>query len=248
MTSPVSVRVRQITSPDDPALAAFGEIQDRSYYDLDSLIPAAAFAHLLASQRGERRNRIMVAEDPNGHVLGGSVYHLLPEAAFSSFVAVAPEARGLGVARALHAARLADVRGAGLAGLFADSVFAGRQTDQARTAEAQVGTDAVSRRRALHALGYRTVDVPYWQPVGGPGGGPLKDLDLLYHPLSAPDTPEQERVPTDLVTATLQSYWAGWLGAERAQREAQALASRAGTDLLALLPATETPAYWRQLG
>lgn len=239
MTS-AHVHVRQITSPDDPALAAFGQIQDRSYPDPDSLIPPGAFPHLLASQRSGRRNRIVVAEGAHGQVLGGSVYHLLPQAAFSSFVAVAPESRGLGVGRALHAARLEDVRGAGLAGLFADSVFAGRQNARAQAAEARIGPGAVARRRALHALGYRTVDVPYWQPVGGPDGGPVKDLDLLYHPLEP-----QGSVPTLLVTATLQSYWEGWLGQPRAQHEAQALAARAGTARLGLLPATETPAFWR---
>ncbi|MFC4424942.1 GNAT family N-acetyltransferase [Deinococcus navajonensis] len=234
------IHVRQVTDPSDPALAAFGQIQDRSYYDPESLIPPAAFPHMLRRQGGERQNRIVVAENAQGQVVGGSIYHLLPQAAFSSFVAVAPEARGQGVGRALHAARLADVRGAGLAGLFADSVFAGRQTAQAQAAEERVGPGAVARRRALHALGYRTVDVPYWQPVGGPDGGPIKDLDLLFHPLEP-----AEVVPAALVAGTMQSYWEGWLGAVRAQHEAQALADRGGTDEFRLLPATETPGYWR---
>lgn len=242
MTTPVTVR--RVTDPDDPALTAFGQIQEQSYYAPDMLIPPGAFPHLVAGRgRGERRDRILVAEDVPGRVLGGTVYHLLPGAGFSSFVAVAREARGRGVSRALHTARLEDVRAHGLAGLFADSVFPERQDAADREAEAQVGMDPRVRRRALHALGYRTVDVPYWQPVGGPNGGPLTDLDLLYHSLNGADS-----VPTDLVTSTLRAYWSAWLGQSRARREAEALAERAGQGTLALLPATETPRYWRERG
>ncbi|TDE86841.1 GNAT family N-acetyltransferase [Deinococcus sp. S9] len=241
MTVPVRpITVRHITDPRDPALVAFGQIQERSYYAPDMLIPPAAFPQLVAGRGGGlRENRILVAEDATGQVLGGTVFHLLPEAAFSSFLAVAPEARGQGISRALHTARLEEVRTHGLAGLFADSVFAGRQDAPDREAEARTGTNAVTRRRALHALGYRTVDVPYWQPVGGPDGGPLTDLDLLYHPLD-----EADSVPTALVTGTLRAYWTAWLGQDRARSEAEALAERAGGELLALLPATETPRYW----
>lgn len=239
MTLPV--HVRRVTDPHDPALAAFGRIQEESYYAPDMLIPPSAFPHLVAGGgRGPREDRLLVAEDAGGRVLGGTVYHLLPEAGFSSFLAVAREARGRGISRALHQARLEDVRARGLAGLFADSVFPERQDAADREAEARTGMDPLARRRALHALGYRTVDVPYWQPVGGPDGGPLTDLDLLYHPLSGANT-----VPTALVTGTLHAYWTAWLGRERARREAEALAQRAGRDTLALLPATQTPEYWQ---
>lgn len=237
-----AVTVRRITDPDDPALTAFGRIQQASYYAPDMLIPPGVFPQLVAGGgRGEREDRILVAEDGAGRVLGGTVFHLLPEAGFSSFLAVAPDARGRGLSHALHQARLEELRARGLAGLFADSVFAGRQDAGDRDAEARTGTDPVARRRALHALGYRTVDVPYWQPVGGPDGGPLTDLDLLFQPLDGATT-----VPTALVTGTLRAYWSAWLGQSRARREAEALAERAGGDTLPLLPATETPGYWHR--
>lgn len=240
MTASPAVTVRRVTDPRDPALAAFGQIQERSYYAPDTLIPPGAFPHLVSGTgRGERRDRIVVAENHTGQVLGGSVYHLLPEAGFSSFIAVDPQARGQGVSRLLHATRLEDLRTHGRAGLFADSVFPGRQNAGDREAEARVGMDPQTRRRALHALGYRTVDLPYWQPVGGPDGGPLTDLDLLYHPLNGEAT-----VPTALVTSTLRAYWGAWLGASRARREAEALAERTGADVVPLLPATQTPGYW----
>ncbi|WP_102125246.1 GNAT family N-acetyltransferase [Deinococcus planocerae] len=240
-TTPSAVTVRRVTDPHDPALEAFGRIQEESYYAPDMLIPPGVFPHLVAGEgRGERRDRILVAEDAAGAVLGGTVFHLLPEAGFNSFLAVAREARGRGVGRALHGATLGEVRAHHLPGIFADSVFPDRQDPADREAEARTGVDPRDRRRALHALGLRTVDVAYWQPVGGPDGGPLTDLDLLFHPLGTSDT-----VATDLVAATMRAYWGAWLGQKRAAREAAGLAERAGGPEIALLPATATPRFWR---
>ena len=238
-TSPVTVR--RVTDPHDPALAAFGRLQEEVYYAPDMLIPPAAFPRLLAGSRGEREDRILVAEQ-GGEVVGGTIYSLLSGAAFNSFMGVARAAQGQGTGRALHAASLADVRAAGLLGMFADSVHVSRQSPNEREAEARSGSDPVTRRRQLHALGLRTVDVPYWQPVGGEDGGPLKDLDLLYCPMEASDS-----VPLGLVTGTLEAYWRGWLGPQRAAAEARALAERAGNaERVRLLPGTETPGYWAQ--
>ena len=244
---PVSLTVRRVTDPQDPALAAFGRIQEASYYAPDMLIPPSAFPRLLAGNREGRADRILVAElgdeGMGGEVVGGTIYSLLPAAAFSSFMGVAPGMQGRGVGRALHAASLEDVRAAGLPGIFADSVFAARQSEAERRAEAATGSDPIARRQQLHRLGLRTVDVPYWQPVGGPDGGPLKDLDLLYCPLEGADT-----VPLALVTQTMEAYWRGWLGPERARTEALALAERAGNvERVGLLPGTETPGYWAKV-
>ncbi|THF69344.1 GNAT family N-acetyltransferase [Deinococcus sp. Arct2-2] len=237
MSSPLSVTVRRVLDPADPALPAFGRVQDESYYDPDTLMPPQMFPRLVSGPR----NRVLVAEDESGQVLGGTVFHLMTAAGFTSFTGVARQAQGRGVGWALHAAKLEEVRAAGLAGIFADSVFAGRQDAEDREAEAKAGSSATARRAALHAWGLRTVDIPYWQPVGGPNGGPLTDLDLLYQPLDGSQT-----VPLDLVTQTLQAYWNGWLGQKRAAQEAQALADRAEAESLRLLPATETSSYWQE--
>ncbi|WP_019010675.1 N-acetyltransferase [Deinococcus aquatilis] len=244
MPSPLPVTVRRVTDPTDPALPAFGRVQDESYYDPDSLMPPQMFPRLVSGPR----NRVLVAEDSGGQVLGGTVFHLMEGAGFTSFTGVARQAQGRGVGWALHAAKLEEVRAAGLAGIFADSVFGGRQDEADRKAEAEAGSSATARRAALHAWGLRTVDIPYWQPVGGPNGGPLTDLDLLYQPLDGSDT-----VSLTLVTQTLQTYWNGWLGQKRAAQEAQALADRAhaeraDADHLRLLPATETSSYWQARG
>ena len=234
------VTVRRVTDPHDPALAAFGRIQEASYYAPEMLIPPQYFPALVAG-RSARNDRLLVAER-SGEVVGGTLYSLLPSAGFNSFMGVSHAARGQGAGRALHAASLADLRAAGLPGMFADSVHVSRQSAAEREAEARSGSDPLVRRRQLHALGLRTVDLPYWQPVGGEDGGPLKDLDLLYCPLDGGDT-----VPLSLVTRTLEAYWRGWLGPQRARAEAEALSERAGqVEQVALLPAMQTPGYWAQ--
>ena len=226
--------VRRVSDPADPALVAFGHLQEAVYYQPDMLIPASAFGPMIAGQAG-RRNVIVVAEQ-NGEVVGGTLFHLLGQAAFSSFMGVSRSVRGSGVARALHQARLDVVRRSGGAGVFADAVHVSALSDAELAAEAQVGSDPRQRRLKLGGLGFFTVDAPYWQPVGGPDGGPLTDLDLLYCPLEPGLS-----VPLALVTATLETYWQGWLGPKRAAREAQALAERTGHDSVALLSASQRP-------
>ena len=230
----MTLHVRRVTDPADPALSAFGRIQEESYYDPETLIPAAYFGPMIAQtggkpSAGERQNVILVAEQ-HGEVVGGTLFHLLGSGAgFSSFMGVAQAARGSGAARALHGARMQVIRDAGAAGLFADAVHARTLSASGLAAEARVGSDPVLRRVKLGALGFRTVDLAYWQPVGGADGGPLKTLDLLFCPLEASQT-----VPLELVTRTMQAYWQSWLGEARARREAEALRARASQDPLAL--------------
>ena len=246
MTRP-TFQLRHVTDPGDPAIAAFGRVQEASYYAPDMLIPPEVFGHLITRRDPAREDRLLVAQTPEGEVLGGTLYALLPlpgslrGAGFNSFMAVTRAARGLGVGRALHGETLRVIREAGLAGLFADSVHPTRQNEADRAAEAATGVDPAQRRAALHALGLRTVDVPYWQPVGGPDGGPLTDLDLLFQPARPAQT-----VPLALVTGTLRADWSGWLGADRAQAEAQALADRAGQQDVPLIPSTSTATWWSE--
>lgn len=244
--TPPAFTLRHVTDPDDPAIAAFGRVQEASYYAPEMLIPPEVFAQLVTRRSPEREDRLLVAQTQGGEVLGGTLYALLPlpgslrGAGFNSFMAVTRAVRGLGVGRALHDETLRVVRESGLAGLFADSVHPSRQSAEDRAAEAATSVDPAGRRAALHALGLRTVDIPYWQPVGGPDGGPLTDLDLLYQPACPSQT-----VPLALVTGILRAYWTGWLGQERAQAEARALAERAGNvENVPLLPGTGTATWW----
>ncbi|TSA87948.1 GNAT family N-acetyltransferase [Deinococcus detaillensis] len=244
----MSLSVRRVTDPHDPALEAFGRIQEAAYYQPEMLIPAEYFGPMIAQppQTSQRQNIILVAEQ-GGEVVGGTLFHLLSSGAgFSSFMGVAQSAWGTGAARALHQARMQIIGEAGAAGVFADAVHRQALSAEDLAAEARVGSDPTLRRVKLGALGFFTVDIPYWQPVGGPEGGPLKDLDLMYCPLETSET-----VSLRLVTDTMQAYWQGWLGADRAAKEAGALAQRTGQNptgqsSVALLSATERPKAFSQ--
>lgn len=227
------VTVRRVTSANDAAIEAFGELQSRVYFDPDALIPARYIGFMLQG-RGERENVLLVAERA-GQVIGGTLFHFLAAAntGFSSFMAVSPVARGTGVARALHEARFAALREASptLHGVFIDVVAPERLADEERAAEARVGMDPRARRAIFARLGFRQVDVRYEQPVGGEDGGPVTNMDLLYCPSSP-----AEDVAVDVVVNTMRAYWSPWLGAEAARRHADALRARAGKrDRLALL-------------
>ena len=218
--------VRRVTDPQDPAIARFGTLQSEVYFEPDMLIPARYIAHMLA-EPGDRVNFLLVAEEA-GELLGGTVFHYLPAAGsgFSSFMGVTRAARGRGVARALHEARWAALEEAAqgqLRGVFIDVVSPERLTGHEREAEAEVGSDPLSRRRTFQALGFRTVDLRYEQPVGGEHGGPVTNMDLLFCPPAPVGT-----VAVALVAATMRAYWNSWLGAARAEREARKFHERAG--------------------
>ena len=234
------VSIRAVTDPAYPAIPAFGAVQERAYFEPDMLIPAQYIAHMLARPGATRRDTLLVAEDEAGTVVGGTLFHYLPDAGtgFSSFLGVDASARGQGVARALNDARRETLQQQGAAGVFIDVVNPERLSAEQREAEAGVGSDPHARRAAFHALGFRTVDVRYEQPVGGENGGPVTDMDLLYQPFSGTG----ESVPAALVAGTMRAYWTPWLGASRAARHAQELQDRAGgRELIPLLPATASP-------
>lgn len=219
------VTVRRVTSASDAAIEAFGELQNRVYFEPDALIPARYIGFMLQGRGGERENFLIVAERA-GRVVGGTLFHFLGAAdtGFSSFMAVAPEARGAGVARALHDARFAALREASatIRGVFIDVVAPERLGDEERAAEARVGMDPRARRAIFARLGFRRVDVRYEQPVGGEDGGPVTNMDLLFCPAEP-----AEEVDVELVVATMRAYWSPWLGAPAAERHADELRRRA---------------------
>jgi GNAT superfamily N-acetyltransferase len=231
----VDVRIRSVHDPDDPALLALGALQREVYYEPDALIPGQWLGRMLQWQSGERRNFVVVAE-ADGKVVGGAVFHYLAAAGsgFSSFMGVARAARGQGIARHMHEARielLNAAAGGHLQGVFIDVVNPTRMSHEELAREESVGSDPWLRRRIFGRLGFRQVDVRYEQPVGGPNGGPVTNLDLLY----CPSTPA-ESVSTQLVSNTMRAYWTPWLGVDRAQLEAQKLEQRAnGQSTIALL-------------
>ena len=253
--NPEAVQIRRVTDPDDPAIATFGTLQDRIYFEPEMLIPARYIAHLLrdnenSANREARQNVLLLAKE-GGELLGGTLFHFLPEAGtgFSSFLGVDPSARGRGVARQLHAARwqaLQEVSGGQCRALFIDVVNPARESAEQREQERLAGSDAAGRRQTFHALGFRTVDLAYEQPVGGDhpeleGGGPMTDMDLLaYIPEGAHVPTLPETISAALVGATMQAYWTPWLGREQAERAALKL--QANQTEVRLLPAWVGPA------
>jgi GNAT superfamily N-acetyltransferase len=232
--SQVTVVIREVTDPHDPAIAAFGRMQTAAYFAPETLIPAQYIPRLLEGETGTRRNFLIVAQT-DGDVIGGVLFHWLAAAGsgFSSFLGVAREWRGHGVARLLHEERfrLLDRAAGGHApGVFIDVVNPLRLSSAELERERGAGSDPWDRRRVFEHLGFGQVDIRYEQPVGGPDGGPVTILDLLYCPHEPVD-----RVATSLVVATMRAYWSPWLGRD-AERHAAELEARAhGAKWLALI-------------
>ena len=230
----MTVRVREVSDPSDPAIEGFGRMQTAAYFAPETLIPASYVPRMLGGDTGTRRNFLIVAEFDD-RVVGGALFHWLAEAGsgFSSFLGVERALRGQGVARALHAERfrvLDRAAGGHAPGVFIDVVNPTRMSARELERERSVGSDPWDRRHAFEKLGFGQVDIRYEQPVGGPDGGPVTSLDLLY----CPHEPA-ERVATSLVVATMRAYWSPWLGRDAA-RHAAVLESRAnGAEWLALL-------------
>jgi GNAT superfamily N-acetyltransferase len=222
-----SLGLREITDPHDPAIEEFGRMQNAAYFAPETLIPARWIPTLLSNDGDppHRLNFLLVAE-LDGHVVAGTLFHWLAAAGsgFSSFLGVEREMRGRGVARRLHERRfeiLDRAAGRRIPGVFIDVVNPTRLSQADIDREHRVQSDPWDRRRAFAHLGFRQVDIRYEQPVGGPNGGPVTELDLLYCPHDPADT-----VPTSLVVATMLAYWSPWLR-EAAPRHARELEARA---------------------
>jgi GNAT superfamily N-acetyltransferase len=230
----MSVTVREVTDPNDPAIEAFGRMQTAAYYAPESLIPASYIPRMLEGATGSRRNFLIVAE-ADGHVVGGALFHYLAEAGsgFSSFLGVERAYRGQGIARQMHDARfsiLDRAAGAPIPGVFIDVVNPSRMSAAELERERRVGSDPWGRRAAFEKLGFGQVDIRYEQPVGGPNGGPVTILDLLY----CPHAPAAV-VATSLVVRTMRAYWSPWLGRDAARHASELEARAHGAEWLSLL-------------
>jgi GNAT superfamily N-acetyltransferase len=212
--------MRLITDPDDPAIVAFGRVQESSYPEPENLIPVSFLSRMIQWRDANRANFLLVAEE-DGIVLGGSVFHLMvvPNTGFSSFLGVVREARGRGIARSLHESRfrvLDDIAqrlgNPVVDGVFIDVLNPGRMSAHEFDLEQSVGSDPFTRRKIFGKFGFRRVDIAYQQPTGGPNGGPITNLDLLYCPHPGTDA---SSVPLEKVLGTLRAYWSAWLNEDR---------------------------------
>lgn len=191
---------------------------------------------MIAHQGGDRRNFLLVAE-AEGQVVGGSLFHYLPESntGFGSYMAVAPAFRGRGVARALHEARFAALdaeAGEQVFAIFIDVIAPERMTGAEREQERRVGADPLARRQVFDRLGFGKVDVAYFQPPDVPGGEPITSMDLLCCPRAPASA-----VPADWVAGTMLAYWTPWFGRQRAEGYAAELRRMCGSTMVRLLGA-----------
>jgi hypothetical protein len=226
--------IRRVLDPKDPAVKAFAEMQSEVYFEPDALIPLGAIRMMLSQAMSERSNILLVAQEEN-ILLGGVLFHYLekPNVGFSSFMGTTLAARGQGVGRRLHQARLAaldEVAGKPVEGVFLDSVAPERLTTEELEAEKHSGSDPFLRREIFRRFGFCKVDIRYEQPVGGPDGGPVTNMDLLFCPRET-----QKSILTALVVETMKAYWTPWLGLEAARKHAKELGQRANGERLELL-------------
>ena len=237
-----SLLIREVIDPHDSAIVGFGRVQSAAYFAPETLIPATYIPRMLAADAttGARRNHLLVAE-LDGRVVGGTLFHWLASAGsgFSSFLGVDRAVRGQGIARRLHQHRFElldhDARRR-VPGVFIDVVNPTRMSAAELRRERRAGFDPWDRRRAFEHLGFRQVDIRYEQPVGGPDGGPVTILDLLFCPHDS-----VKAVPTSLVVSTMLAYWSPWLG-QAAERHARELESRAhGASELRLISPVPQP-------
>ncbi len=214
------VTTRLITDPEDPAIAAFGRVQNSSYSEPENLIPVSFLPRMIQWRDASRSNFLLVAEE-DGVVLGGSVFHFMtaPNAGFSSFMGVSREARGRGIARALHESRFHVLDDAArtlgkpaVDGVFIDVLNPERMSAHEFDLEQSVGSDPFTRLKIFSKFGFRRVDIAYQQPTGGPNGGPITNLNLLYCPHPGTDATS---VPLEKVLETLRAYWSAWLDEDR---------------------------------
>ena len=220
------LELRRITDPTDPAIASFGRLQDATYFEPDMLIPASFIGQMLEWSDSSRSNHLIVLEDA-GRVVAGTLFHYLakPKIGFSSYLAVAPAQRGQGLARRLHDARAAlleEISNGVCSGVLIDVVNPSRLTAHELELERGVGSDPVNRLRVFSSLGFKRVGIVYEQPVGGEGGGPVTNMDLLLRPREP-----VESVSTALIVAAMLEFWTPWLGRKTAQAAAKALEARA---------------------
>ncbi len=226
------LELRRVLEKDDPAIAGFGRLQNRTYFEPDMLIPAQYIGQMLEQNQ---RNALLVLEDA-GRVVAGTLFHYLAKTnvGFSSYMAVDQDFRGLGLARRLHLARfetLEEIAGEIVMGLFIDVVNPLRLSSTEIDLEHSIGSDPSARLKAFASLGFKRLNVRYEQPVGGENGGAVTNMDLLFCPRETADS-----VATSLVVETMRAYWTGWLNAKTVSSASRNLETRAGGERIQLLP------------
>ncbi|MGE3065994.1 MAG: GNAT family N-acetyltransferase [Hyphomicrobiaceae bacterium] len=141
------------------------------------LPPPAPLLHLIVARR--------VGPADGGKIIGGIIieYFRASRSALATYIAVAPEARGRGLARRLLAAAVGQATADN--GGKRPLILAEVERPEAQTSAAD-RAQATARLGILAALGALRLEVDYVQPSLGEGKPPLDDLHLV---MFAPEGP-----------------------------------------------------------
>lgn len=215
--------LHELTRPDDPRLAALASLLQRTFSDPNSVLGLDRLQEFLAADPHAmgRSFHVLVGEDDNGRVIGGSVFSYVPRAncGFSEYLVLEPEARGRGVGRMLFdrrrqilddlaARRPAATSGAlGCNGLFIEVDSPERSPPDMLAAERESAMDVHQRLRVFDHLGFRRVDLAYVQPPLGPNKAAVTYLDLLFAPWH---TAAASAIPVAWIVETLEPIWRAW--------------------------------------
>jgi GNAT superfamily N-acetyltransferase len=208
------LKLSQVARPDDPRLAAFAALLERTFPDPDSVLGLDRIQQFL-TEPGARTFNVLVAEDGDSRVLGGSVFSYVARAncGFSEYLVLEPSLRGRGLGRQLFDGRRAILDGLArecghvrCRGLFIEVDSPERTPPELLAAERESSLDAYERLRLFDHLGFSKVDVPYVQPPLGPGKQPVDYLDLLF----AAWEPPMRVIPVDWILQTLEPIWTAW--------------------------------------
>jgi hypothetical protein len=224
----------EIARPDDPRLVAFAWLLERTFSDPNSVLDLERIQQFLAQNApgSARRFCVLVAEDHDQRLVGGSVFSYLPESncGFSEYLLLEPESRGLGLGHALFDRRkmILDAHAGGSCrGLFIEV----DNPERAPPDTSEASLDPHERLSIFGHLGFKRVDVAYVQPPLGPGKEAVDFMDLLF---TSWDVPPVDMLPVEWIVAALTPIWSAWTP-ETASVYLEEFRQRVGTSRSVLL-------------
>jgi GNAT superfamily N-acetyltransferase len=215
-------RLKLVTAPDEPELAALSALMNRVFPDPNSVLGLDRMQEFLAANRADaaRRFCILVATDTelDGAVVAGSVFsHVVASnCGFSEYLVADRSARGQGLGRRLVDARKAVLDAeaqrhghSGCRGVFIEVDSPVRTPPELAAAESETALDAWERLRLFDHLGFRRVDAPYIQPPLAPDKQAVDYLDLLFAAWDE-SAATGRRIPAQWMFDTLEAIWSAW--------------------------------------
>lgn len=221
-TDPGPIGLTEVVTPDDPLLQPFHRIMEGTFADPNITLSLEHLQEFVAGRDGPLRRFHCLVVTVGGRVAGGSLFSYCPGAntGFSEYIVVAPEFRGLGLARMIFDRRLraldADAQAAGRPradALFIEVANPRKMPPDIARGDRERAMDPAERHAFMRHLGFWRCDFDYVQPPLDAGKSPVTYLDLCCLPRS-PDWAARRGVPGDVVLATVEPIWASWCPGE----------------------------------